>query len=268
MANKGSLFEGVLENSVNVGTRSNLKNAIENAGIVVPADAGLWEYPEIIRKNLVSKTVTGINIAGRDVINIDVSSDGEVVKYDISTAFDTYGVPRPNYAKGNYKWGDVITVEDICNDLFNNILPAVRGVHSGDMTVTNINGEDTQEWYHPLFNKRGVKKGLEQTSRYIRLYLTCQAEPIFINMGNMVKEVTNGYNVISSDTVLMTVDDSNNTISAHINVINSDQLNELGITLPEEVIPEIPDVPLVPEIPDNNKDNQETPEIPEIEVNN
>jgi hypothetical protein len=56
----------------------------------------------------------------------------------------------------------------------------------------------------------------------------------------------------------MTVDDSNNTLSAHINVINSDQLNELGITLPEEVLPEIPD----------NKDNQETPEIPEIEVNN
>ena len=61
----------------------------------------------------------------------------------------------------------------------------------------------------------------------------------------------------------MAVDDSNNTISAHINVINSDQLNELGITLPEEVLPE----EVLPEIP-NNEDNQETPEIPEIEVNN
>ena len=56
--------------------KKNLDNAIANAGVKVPPAAGLWEYPEIIRKNLVSKTVTGINILGKDIINIDDSDIG------------------------------------------------------------------------------------------------------------------------------------------------------------------------------------------------
>lgn len=229
MAGKGSLFDGVLENSMNVGLQSNLKKSIENAGINVPADACLWQYPEIIRKNLVSKTVTGINIFGGDVINIDTSSDGDVITYNLSTNFDTHGASRPNYAKPNNKWGKEITVKDVFDDLFSNILPAVRGVHSGDMTITNLEGVDTQEWNHKLFGQTGVKTGLEPTTRYIRLYLTCQPEPIYVNIGNLVKEITNGYNVTSSDTVTFEVNDMNNTLSAHINVINDNQLAKLGI---------------------------------------
>ena len=230
MATRDSLFDSILENSINTGIKTNLENAITNAGVKVPKTTGLWEYPEIIRKNLVNKTVTGINILGGDVINIDISSDGDVVTYNLSTVFDSNGVVRPNYAIDNKKWGKKLTVDAVFNDLFSNILPQVRGVHAGDITVTNISGEDTTEWNNTLFKQTGVKTGLEPTSRYIRLYLTCQAEPLFIHMGNMVKEVTNGYNVKSSDTVLMAVDDLNNTITAHINVINENQLKDLGIT--------------------------------------
>jgi hypothetical protein len=97
------------------------------------------------------------------------------------------------------------------------------------MTVTNISGEDTTEWNNTLFKQTGLKTGLEPTSRYIRLYLTCQAEPVYIHIGNLVKEVTNGYNVQSSDTVEMRVDDINSSITAHINIINDSQLEELGI---------------------------------------
>ena len=124
MANKGSLFDSVLENSINVGLQSNLKNAIENAGVHVPANAGLWHYPEIIRKNLVSKTVTGINIIGSDIINIDTSSDGDILTYKLSTVIDTNGTKRPNYAKNNNKWGKELTVKEVFDDLFTNILPA------------------------------------------------------------------------------------------------------------------------------------------------
>jgi hypothetical protein len=229
MANRESLFDSILENSVNVGVKNNLAQAISNAGVKLPANTGLWEYPEIIRKNLVSKTVTGINILGGDVINIDISSDGDVVTYNLSTVFDTYGVDRPDYASPNNQWGKVLTVDGVFNDLFSNILPKIRGVHAGDMTVTNISGEDTTEWNNTYFNRYGLKTGLEPTSRYIRLYLTCQAEPIYIHMGNLVKEVTNGYNVQSSDTVEMRIDDMNSTISAHINIINESQLKDLGI---------------------------------------
>ena len=229
MANKGSLIDGILENSMSVGLQSNLKNAIENAGINVPASACLWQYPEIIRKNLVSKTVTGINILGGDVINIDVSSDGDVVNYTLTTNYDTHGVQRPNYAPKSSKWGKELTVKGVFDELFGNILPAVKGVHAGDMTVTNLNGEDTTEWHNTLFNKKGITTGLEPTSRYIRLYLTCQPEPIYINIGNLVEEITNGYNVVSSDTVTFEVDDINGTLQAHVGVINESQLADLGI---------------------------------------
>ena len=231
--NRESLFDSILENSINTGLKGNLDAAINNAGVKIPKNTGLWEYPEIIRKNLVSKTVTGINILGKDVLNIDISSDGEVVTYNLSTIFDTYRIDRPIYADESNSWGKKLSIEDVFNDLFDNILPKVRGVHAGDMTVTNLSGEDTTEWNNTLFKQTGLKTGLEPTSRYIRLYLTCQAEPLFIHMGNMVKEVTNGYNVQSSDTVLMAVDDSNNTITAHINVINENQLKDLGITDPD-----------------------------------
>ena len=229
MANRESLFDSIIENSINTGIKNNLADAISNAGVKVPTSTGLWEYPDIIRKNLVSKTVTGINILGKDIINVDISSDGDIVTYNLSTVFDTYGIDRPEYADPNNKWGKVLTVDGVFNDLFSNILPKIRGVHAGDMTVTNLSGDDTTEWNNTYFNKKGLKTGLEPTSRYIRLYLTCQAEPIFIYMGNLVEEITNGYNVTSSDTVEMRVDDINNSISAHINIINESQLKDLGI---------------------------------------
>ena len=229
MANRDSLFGSVLENSVNTGLKNNLDNAIANAGVKVPPAAGLWEYPEIIRKNLVSKTVTGINILGKDIINIDTSSDGEVLTYNLSTAYDTFGVEYPNYIETDKDWGKKLSVEKIFDNLFENILPAIRGVYAGDMTTTDLEGVDLTEWNHTLFNKTGLKKGLAPTSRYIRLYLTCQAEPLFINIGNLIKDYTNGYNVQDSDTVKFKVNAQNAEITAHISIINDRQLKEIGI---------------------------------------
>lgn len=239
--NRDSIFDSILENSMNTGLKSNLDAAILSAGVKIPKNTGLWEYPDIIRKNLVSKTVTGINILGKDIINIDMSSDGNIVTYNLSTIFDTCGVNRPNYAEPTNKWGKKISVEDVFNDLFGNILPKVRGVHAGDITVTNLSGEDTTEWNNTLFKQTGLKTGLEPTSRYIRLYLTCQAEPIYIHLSNLVKDITNGYNVTSSDTVEMRVDDTNSSISAHINIINENQLKDLGIVTVDASVDNITD---------------------------
>jgi hypothetical protein len=127
--------------------------------------------------------------------------------------------------------GDIVdkSFKEVFDDLFTNILPAVKGVHAGDMTITDLSGNDTRIWENTLFNQTGQKTGLEPTARYIRLYLTCQPEPIYINIGNLLEEITNGYNVASSDTVTFEVDDMNNTLYAHINVINESQLKELGI---------------------------------------
>lgn len=223
------LLDSVLENSMSAGLQTNLKNAITDAGVKVPSSTCLWQYPEVIRQNLVSKTVTGVNILGGDVINIDTKVENDVVTYNISTVFDTYGTPRPNYAWENTKWGKEVSVQDVFDDLFTNILPAVRGVYAGDMTITDLQGNDTKKWEHRMFNQSGWKTGLAPTARFIRLYLTCQPEPIYVNIGNLLEEITNGYNVSSSETVRFEVDDLNNTLYAHINVINENQLTELGI---------------------------------------
>ena len=224
------IIDSILENSISTGLQSNLKDSIESAGVKVPSSTCLWQYPEIIRKNLVAKTVTGINILGGDIINITSESDGDILTYNISTLFDSYGTPRPNYAWENTKWGKAITAKELFNDLFTNILPAVRGVYAGDMTITDLEGTDTKIWEHTLFNQTGRKKGLVPTSRYIRLYLTSQAEPIYVNIGNLLEEITNGYNVKNSETVKFEVDDEHKTLYAHINIINENQLKELGIT--------------------------------------
>lgn len=230
------LLDSVLENSMSAGLQTNLKNAITDAGVKVPSSTCLWQYPEVIRKNLVSKTVTGVNILGGDVINIDTKVENDIVTYNISTVFDTYGVPRPNYAWENTKWGKEASVKEVFDDLFTNILPAVRGVYAGDMTITDLQGNDTKIWEHKMFNQSGWKTGLAPTARFIRLYLTCQPEPIYVNIGNLLEEITNGYNVASSETVRFEVDDLNNTLYAHINVINDSQLTELGIKDNEEEI--------------------------------
>lgn len=230
------LLDSVLENSMSAGLQTNLKNAITDAGVKVPSSTCLWQYPEVIRKNLVSKTVTGVNILGGDVINIDTKVENDIVTYNISTVFDSYGAPRPNYAWENTKWGKEVSVQDVFDDLFTNILPAVRGVYAGDMTITDLQGNDTKKWEHKMFNQSGWKTGLAPTARFIRLYLTCQPEPIYVNIGNLLEEITNGYNVASSETVRFEVDDLNNTLYAHINVINDSQLTELGIKDNEEII--------------------------------
>lgn len=223
------LFDNVLENSINTGLQTNLKESIESAGIKIPASKCLWQYPKIIRDNLVTKTVNGINIRGGDVINITTESDGDVLTYNINTIFDTFDNNRPNYAWENTKWGKEVTVKDLFDDLFDNILPAVRGVHAGDITLTDQNGNDKKEWYNTLFNIRGNKTGLLANSRYIRLYLTSQPEPIYIHITNLVEDLTNGYNVVDSDTITFDFDNDKGLLSAYINVINSEQLKELGI---------------------------------------
>jgi hypothetical protein len=61
------------------------------------------------------------------------------------------------------------------------------------------------------------------------LYLTCQAEHIYINIGNYDGEITNKYNIQSSDTIEINFDEETNSLYANVNIINKEQLNNLGI---------------------------------------
>lgn len=217
----------IVNSSMKNGLQMNLKDALEDVGVHVSDDKCLWEYPDIIRKNLVSKTVSSINIKGKDIINIsEVESDG-TISYEISTSIDSSKLPRPNYSEDNANWNSEINAEELIVDLFNNILPSVRGVYYGDSTVSGPDGNDESDWSNELFNKSGNKSGLVPNSKYLRLYLTCQAEPLYINMGNAIKDITKGYDFANSDTVEFTLNEKDMTITSHINIIPTEHIEKL-----------------------------------------
>ena len=225
----GGLMDSVLENSINQGLKNNLKNAMEGAGVKVSSNTGLWQYPEIIRKKMAVNTVNGINLIGDDCINISYTVDNDLLTYEISTSLDTYELKRPNWVKDNNQWGKKLSVQNIFDDLFANILPNVRGVYAGDMTSTDYSGNDMTEWYNELFGVKGSKSGLKQSSRYLRLYLTSQHEPLYICVASNIEDITGGYNVGDSDTVSFVVDDGIGVLTAHINVISDEQLKSIGV---------------------------------------
>ena len=226
MVNTKHFDNCIVEQSMINGLKTNLKDAIEYAGAKVSKSECLWKYPEIIRDNLIAKSINNINLLGKDVINITKEHDNnnEII-YNISTIYDTNNIERPNYALPSDSWGDSISINTIFNDLFKNILPAVRGVYAGDMIVTSNDGIDN-EWYNNLFDKKGCKHDLQPNSKYLRLYLTCQAEPLYILINSTITDVTGSYNIKSSDTVNLIIDNTN-TLSAHISCITTEQINDI-----------------------------------------
>lgn len=218
----------IVEHSMLNGLQMNLKDAIEYAGANVSNDDCLWQYPEIIRDNLIAKTINSVNILGQDIIKVTKTSNNDnIFEYNISTIYDTKDIKRPNYASNNDSWGDSISIDNVFNDLFNNILPSVRGIHAGDMTTTNELGNDNKIWNNTLFNKIGTKTDLVPNAKYLRLYLTCQAEPIYILIDSAISNTTNGYNVKDSDTVNFVIDDKNMTLTANILSITNEQIDSI-----------------------------------------
>lgn len=236
----GGLMDSVLENSINQGLKSNLKNAIEGAGVRVSSNTGLWQYPEIIRNKMAVNTVNNINLVGGDCINVSYTADGDLLTYEISTSLDTYELKRPKWASDNNQWGKKLSVQNIFDDLFANILPNIRGVYAGDMTSTDYNGNDMTEWKNELFGVSGWKTGLKQSSRYLRLYLTSQHEPLYICVASNIEDITGGYNIGDSDTVSFSVDDGNGVLTAHVSIITDEQLKSIGVIEDGDV--ENPDV--------------------------
>jgi hypothetical protein len=217
----------IVENSMLNGLQNNLKNAIEYAGAYVSKKDCLWEYPEIIKNKLVAKTINNINVLGNDVISISQDTEDNNIVYNISTIYNTTEIELPNYVNPSNDWEDSMSIDKVFKELFTNILPAVKGIHAGDMTATDSEGNDIKPWTNTLFNKSGNKSGLNVSSKYLRLYLTSQAEPLYILINGIVTDTTIGYNVKNSDTVDLIIDETN-TLSAHISCITSEQIDTMN----------------------------------------
>lgn len=217
----------IVEHSMLAGLQNNLKNAIEYAGANVSRNDCLWEYPEIIRTQLIAKAINNINILGNDIINVSRDTEDNNIIYNISTIYDTTEIELPKYVNPSNNWKDYMSIDKVFKELFNNILPAVKGIHAGDITSTDNEGNDTKQWNNTLFNKTGNKSGLVANSNYLRLYLTSQAEPLYIHINGIITDPNIGYNVKNSDTVDLIIDE-NNTLSAHISCITSEQIDTMN----------------------------------------
>lgn len=217
----------IVEHSMLTGLQNNLKNAIEYAGANVSKNDCLWEYPEIIRTQLIAKTINNINILGNDIINVSRDTEDNNIIYNISTIYDTTEIELPKYVNPSNNWKDYMSIDKVFKELFNNILPAVKGIHAGDITSTDNEGNDIKQWNNTLFNKTGNKSGLVANSNYLRLYLTSQAEPLYIHINGIIPDHNIGYNVKTSDTVDLIIDE-NNTLSAHISCITTEQINTIN----------------------------------------
>lgn len=222
-----TIIDNILETSMVNGVEQNLKDALTDVGVKVPENTCLWEVSNLIRKTLISNTVNGINFRGKGGIKIVPTTENDITTYTISTNIDTFRLKRPDYAASNPNFGNDFTIQDIFNDLFDNILPKVKGVHAGDMTVSNISGNDTKPWKNTYFEVSGKKDGLIPNTKYLRLYLTSQEEPLYISIGNITDDVTGGYNMKSSDTVKIIIDNDTKEISAHIDIISEDEIENI-----------------------------------------
>ena len=96
------------------------------------------------------------------------------------------------------------------------------------------------EWRNELFGVSGHKTGLKQSSRYLRLYLTSQHEPLYICVASNIEDITGGYNVGDSDTVFFDIDDESGIMSAHVNIISDEQLKSIGVIEEEQPLPDEP----------------------------
>jgi hypothetical protein len=222
-----TILDGILETSMVNGVETNIKNALTDVGAKVPNDACLWDLSDIIRKTLVANTVNGINLKGKGGIKIDVKTENDILTYTLSTNVETFKLRRPEYANSNAYFGNDMPIQLLIDDLFDNILPKVKGVHAGDVTLSDTSGKDLKQWINTYSGAAGKKDGLIPNTKYLRLYLTSQDEPIYISLGNITEDVTGGYNMKSSDTVKIVIDNNSKEITANIEIINEEEIEKI-----------------------------------------
>jgi hypothetical protein len=182
----GGLTDNILGMVSNNATTHNIKNALNEVGVKTSDNFSINNLPDIIRENLISNTVNDIKIKGGDDITITPVYENNAITYVINTNIDTFGFKRPKHIQTNDNFGNELNSQLMFDDLYNNILPNIKGVYDGDITVTDDKGNDTKRWLNMYFEYTGKKTGLIPNTKYLRLYLTSQYEPLYIELTSIV----------------------------------------------------------------------------------
>ena len=166
------------------GLESNLKDSIEFVGGSVPEGTCIWEFPEIIKKELTGNSVqTGHIIAGNG-IKVERTPEGYVVSADVDLTASAEDITidhidAPSWAKGldENAWEEGTPLQKVLEDLFDNVLPNVPSVLKGDVIVTDDSGKDP---FAPELTE--YIDALDANTTYLRLFLASQETPIYISL--------------------------------------------------------------------------------------
>lgn len=177
------------------------------------------DYVKIIKDQLVSKgTITGPDIESGDGIVINKSED----KYIISStagALTIEELVKPydtDFQPGIENIPAGTSIQNVFKKLLGEIIPSLPSVIKGDITVSTNEGTDF--YSNPAFVNTDlqVKTGLNESEKYLRIFLATRLEPVYVSLKNLIQE----YN--------LTCEVKN---GEYINMSSSVQKNNNNITL-------------------------------------
>lgn len=206
----------LVEHSIFNNFDEELRDAIIAAGGTVPEGTCPCDYPSIIKDQL----TTTKNIVLEGGLGIKIVKDGDKYTISANTEATTTNDLRPPYNIDNDPDIDTIpagtSAQEVFNKLFENILPSLPSVLSGDIIKASDNGTD--QYQNPNYPETGIKSGLNPSEYYIRLFLASKQEPIYISCAALINNAGGSqYTSKDTDTILMDINNRNNTISAELN---------------------------------------------------
>lgn len=217
------------------GLEENLKNVIINNGGDV-TDKCIWEYPNII-DDMFKNTINNINILAGDGIEIIKDDNGNYIISSKPTAENIHidTIDAPEYS-GISTWPEGTILQNILEDLFYKVLPKVPSVTKGDVIITDENGNDR---FAP--ESSTYIDSLTPNTKYLRLFLVSQVDPIYISLQglelgneNENNDITT-YKFINTDSIKFDVVKQDNVfyVKADINTdIEENILNNVIDKLP------------------------------------
>lgn len=184
----------LVEHSIFNNFDEELRDAIIAAGGTVPEGTCPCDYPSIIKDQL----TTTKNIVLEGGLGIKIVKDGDKYTISANTEATTTNDLRPPYNIDNDPDIDTIpagtSAQEVFNKLFENILPSLPSVLSGDIIKASDNGTD--QYQNPNYPETGIKSGLNPSEYYIRLFLASKQEPIYISCAALINNAGGEPNVI------------------------------------------------------------------------
>lgn len=159
---------------------NNFVDSIDEAIKYVGGDTSkvqcLYDYPQIIKEQLIAGFGGDFSLV--EGSGIKITKDG--TQYIISANSDAI-------LNSSLLYKDVIipqgsSIQKTFETIFESILPIIPSIISGSIITTDDEGSN--QYQHPNYDPEiiRIKKGLNPNTKYLRIFIASQEEPIYISM--------------------------------------------------------------------------------------